>query len=126
MTDAFWETAEITLVEVGATVETVIDTIVLDNQTVDVTVDAAPTHVIVESHPVVGTVIPPKQVITDLVSSVEAYVGYALPGRGTGDSGWQICRTVDTPDGPRTTWAHNSFGSYLDLNWDDRLTYVYG
>ncbi len=125
MSDDFWQTEEITMVDVSVDLNTTADEVTILNETVNVTVDSTPEYVIVESNPVVGAVAIPQQRISDLISSIEAYIGYANPDASTSDAAWSICHVQDTDDGPRITWAASTSGSYYDLIWDARFTYTF-
>jgi hypothetical protein len=123
MSEDFWAVTEVNIIDES---EVVVDQTTL----ADVTVEMTPQYITVESAPVVGssTAAPqlPQQVITELVSSTEAYIGYADPSALTSDAAWHICHVVDSPSGVRTTWAYSGSGSLLDRVWDSRLTYTYG
>jgi hypothetical protein len=88
--------------------------------------------VILEASPVILPVslsLPsaPVQQISDMISPVDAYIGYASPGSETSDESWSISRVQDTSEGIRVTWAMTpGTGAWTGLIWDDRLTYTYG
>lgn len=97
----------------------------LTNETVYVTVDSVTETVVIEGAPVVNSTPSPMQELSDVISSIEAYVGYAVPGTLPSAPAWHICHVMDTSDGPVTTWARGESGSLFNLVWDDRLSYAW-
>jgi len=112
---------------VYVSVDNVLETVTVQRPAdpVYVAVDNVTETVVIEASPVVSVTVPPRQSLCDLISSIEAYIGYAVPGTDTSSPAWQICHVVDTSDGPVTTWARSGSGSLSNLIWDDRLSYVW-
>lgn len=102
-----------------------VEEVTVTSETVFVTVDNVTETVVIEGAPVVNSAPSPMQQLTDVISSIEAYVGYSAPGTPTSDAAWHICHVMDTSDGPVTTWARGASGSLFNLVWDDRLSYVW-
>ena len=112
---------------VYVSVDNVVETVTVQSpaEPVYVTIDNVTETLVIEASPAVSVVVPPRQSMCDLISAVEAYVGYSAPGTATSDAAWQICHVVDTSEGPVTTWARSGTGSLSNLVWDDRLSYTW-
>lgn len=115
-----WQEDEVVLL-VESTADVAVGTVT------DITLEIAQDVLVLESAPVAVTVPPSvQQQVSDLITSTEAYVGYADPGADVTDSVWRISHVLETASGLRVTWARSAVTNQsTGLVWADRLTYSY-
>ena len=124
MTEFFPDTTDVVVVDVSTEVIQTIEVVEVVLESPQVTVEANTEMIVVESAPVVAPH-RPQQRLVDVVSSIEAYIGYSSPGAVPADEAWSITKITDSIDGIHVTWGKDLQGRTGSLSWDSRLTYEY-